>query len=85
MTQQSANSPQEVRPRPTIADDAQRSRERVSAGQTVFSGFSRRCRGGVTPSSQHRVRKKFSGMGSLGLFENAISGQWCYQLGRSVT
>jgi hypothetical protein len=37
VTQQSANSPQEVRPRPTIADEAQRSRRRVSAGQTVFS------------------------------------------------
>ena len=42
VTQRSANSPQEVRPRPTIADDAQRFRQRVCAGQSVFSGSSRR-------------------------------------------
>ena len=40
--QQSANSPQEVRPRPPIAVDVQRSRDRVSAGQTVLSGINRR-------------------------------------------
>ena len=32
----SANSPQEVQPRPAIANDGQRSRERVSAGQALF-------------------------------------------------
>jgi len=42
VTQRSANSPQEVRPRPTIADDAQRFRQRVCAGQSMFSGNSRR-------------------------------------------
>jgi hypothetical protein len=40
--QRSANSPQEAQPRPMIADDVQRSRERVSAGQTVFSGINQR-------------------------------------------
>jgi toxin ParE1/3/4 len=40
--QRSANSPQEVRPRPVLADDVQRSRERVSIEQTLFSGTSRR-------------------------------------------
>lgn len=35
--QRSAHGPQEVRPRPILADDAQRPREHVSAGQTVFS------------------------------------------------
>lgn len=43
MGERSANSPQEVQPRPMIADDAQRSSERVSAGQTVFAGIDRRC------------------------------------------
>ena len=38
----SANSPQEVRARPILADDVQRSRERVAAGQTVHSGCNRR-------------------------------------------
>lgn len=38
----SAISPQEVQPRPAIANDGQRSRERVSAGQALFSGASRR-------------------------------------------
>jgi len=42
MAQQSANSPQEVRPRPIFANDAQRLRDRVSAGQTVFSGTNQR-------------------------------------------
>ena len=42
VTQQSANSPQEVRPRPILADDIQLSRERVCAGETEFSGFNRR-------------------------------------------
>jgi hypothetical protein len=36
VTQRSANSPQEVPPGPILADDAQRYRERVSAGQTCF-------------------------------------------------
>ena len=39
--QRSANSPQEVRRRPPIADDVQQGHERVSAGQPVFSGVSR--------------------------------------------
>jgi hypothetical protein len=37
--QRSANSPQEVQPRPKGADDAQRARERVYAGQTALSGI----------------------------------------------
>ena len=41
-SQQSADSPQEVRLRPMVIDDAQRSRERVPAGQTVFSGIDQR-------------------------------------------
>jgi hypothetical protein len=40
--QRSANSPQEVRPRPILADSVQRSPERVYAGQAVFFGVSQR-------------------------------------------
>lgn len=40
--ERSANSPQEVQPSPTIVDDAQRYGERISAGQTLFSGTDRR-------------------------------------------
>jgi hypothetical protein len=39
---QSADGPQEVRPRPVIADGVQRPREGVCPGQTVFSGINRR-------------------------------------------
>lgn len=42
LRQRSANSPQEVRPRQAIANDAQRARQDVSAGQTAFSGRNQR-------------------------------------------
>ncbi len=38
----------------------------------------------MTPSSPHRVRKNFSGMGVIGLLQRANPWAWCYQLARSV-
>ena len=60
-----------------------RRRRRGVPLQRVNRGISAVQRG-CGPSSPHRVRKNFSGMSSIGLFENAISGR-CDQLGRSVT
>lgn len=40
-SERSANSPQEVRRRPSVDNDAQRSRDGVAAGQMPFSGIDR--------------------------------------------
>lgn len=69
-TQQSANSPQEVRRRPMIADEAQRCEGDVFAGQPTFPWSTDDARdypktGGIVPLQ--RVVASGSGLGRTGL------------------